>query len=662
MGKGKYADGNIELHVSIEENPDPPTLERWRKSFEVASRLLYHATDNQAHFAKVYLHTNGEGSADADATVSIDRASSYTKGHPTVILEKLLDPTSFPLTATLDEDYELEDLEENGPTFAEETLMKLGKDAFEYPFVIVHEFGHYAYALGDEYYDESTGKPTTCSGNQLVAGDPGEHACIMGVESLGPDVANFSATTAAPGYTESYGQIVEFCSQLNHDLNPDTMQNHYHDASCADAIEEYYQITIPPVGAPNAASLAAAPTVIWEPTTNGAELGFGIELAQMPGIVEDLGDPPDWAIDLGEYPALYASPGDSISLLSSGETEAEHDFELTSGVNETLERMRDALGGSGPRAAEVALVLFSTAEEKIQDARKLAASFAANGVRLFTIGVGRDSEDRDRNRASLQQLAQRTGGAYFEVDLKAGRKPHENTQLVRNHVAHSFDRLRYGAPVALLPRGELTAGETTFQVEEDSKSLKLVFTKTPGSQLQSVVRDGNGKKVGVRWTDSKRGGFRTAIIDDPKPKPGTWSVEVAPGAPPALDLAVYSKNPLVRLGVTGWRRLRVAGETVKLQVVVRAPVAVVDLDEAVVRVSPPGSVRSKAFSLKPRRDGVHVTEFPVTEVGAYDVEVLVRNNGNAVAAGPPVAEEPRVVERFDRTRRVQVHVTKLSDD
>ena len=147
-----------------------------------------------------------------------------------------------------------------------------------------------------------------------------------------------------------------------------------------------------------------------------------------------------------------------------------------------------------------------------------------------------------------------------------------------------------------------------------------------------------------------------------KPKPGTWSVEVPPDAPPALDLAVYSENPRVRLGVTGWRRLRVAGESVKLQVVVRAPVAVVGLDEAVVRVSPPGSAASKTFSLEPRRDGVHVTEFPVTEVGAYDVEVLVRNDGNAVAAGPPVAEEPDVVERFERTRRVQVHVTKFSDD
>ena len=657
MGKGKYANGNIELHVSIEEDPDPPTLKRWKKSFEVASRLLHHATGHQAYFAKVYLHTNGEGSEDADATVSMELARSYTKGHPVVILEKLLDVAP---AATLDDGYQAEDVADDGPTFAEETLMYLGKDAFEYPFVIAHEFGHYAYALGDEYFDDLTGASTSCTGAQPGVGDPDEHACIMGVESLSSDVASFTAD--APSLNYSYGRIVEFCSDQNHDLNKGTMQNHTHGESCSGAIEEYYQITTPTQqNQPSAGALdSSSPSLFWEPTTDGVELGFGIELAQIPGLADGIGDSPEWAIDLGEYPVLYASPEDSISLLAFGETEAQHGFELTSGVNETLERLRDALGGSKPRAAEVALVLFSTAEEKIQDARKLAADFAANGVRLFTIGVGRDTENRDRNRASLQQLAQRTGGAYFEVDLEAGRKPHENRQRVRNHVAHSFDRLRYGAPVTLLPREQLTTGKTSFQVEEGSKSLKLVFTKTPGSRLQSVIRDGDGKKVGFRWTSSTRGGFQAVTID--KPKPGTWSVELGSDAPPALDLAVYSKNPRVRLAVTGWRRLRVAGETVKLQVVVRAPVAVVDLDEAVVRVSPPGSTTSKTFRLKPRRDGVHVTEFPVTEVGAYDVEVLVRNDGNAIAAGPPVAEEPDVVERFERTRRVQVHVTKLSSD
>ena len=674
MGKGKYAsgniEGNIELYVSIEEDPDTPTLERWKKSFEVASRLLYYATGGKAHFASVFLYTNGGGAADADATVSIHQESSYANGHPAVFLEATLD--------TADVAYER--------PFAEETVMSLGEDAYRYPFVILHEFGHYGFGLGDEYYEWSTGGPMRCSALQQIAAKPAsselkiDHACIMGVPSLGLSVARFLETTpgpddftatpantatgvgtiaanpatdtANPDYEVRHGWIVEFCTKDNHDPR-DSMQNHWHDSSCAEAILENRQISVPsPLKEPDDKEPPASPVVKWPATTNDAEIGAIFDLARQLEIT-DPSDPEGLAIDVSEYPPLFASPSDEVSLLSFGEFEGTHGFETTASVNEALHRMLETLGGPGPRAAEVALLLFSLGEDRVQDAPKLAASFAANGVRLFTIGVGRD-------RASLQQLAQRTGGPYFEVDLKKGRKPHENRQLVRNHVARSFDRLRYGAPVALLSREELAHGNVEFQVEKDSKSLKLVFTKTSGSQLRSVILRRNGKKVGVRWTDSNRGSFRTATIDNPKP--GIWSIEVASGAPPSLDLAVYSKNPGVRLGVTGWRRLRFAGETVTLQVVVRAPIAVVGLRKAVAKVAPPGRHSTGMFEveLSPTPDGVHIAEFKVEEVGVYDVEVLVRGDGNSVAAGPPSSRAPRVIEGFQRTRRVQVHVTATS--
>jgi ferric-dicitrate binding protein FerR (iron transport regulator) len=137
------------------------------------------------------------------------------------------------------------------------------------------------------------------------------------------------------------------------------------------------------------------------------------------------------------------------------------------------------------------------------------------------------------------------------------------------------------------------------------------------------------------------------------PKPGRWTVELPSNAPDVLDLAVYSKNPKVRLGVTGWRRPRRVGDTVRLKVVVHAPFAVVDLAKATVRVSPPSGSNSTSLNLEPQPDGVYLAEFKVSQPGAYEVDVKVRNDGKAAFAGDPSA---KAVPEFERARRVQIHV------
>jgi len=627
MGIGTFpANGEIELYVSIQESPDTQTLNRWKASFEEASKMLFHATHGQARFAIIHLSTNGEGDADPDATVSIDQPSSYALGHPTVVLEDGA----------------------VGEGFGEETVMSIGADGYQYPFVILHEFGHYGFELGDEYRDISTNLPIRCSQNQRLTGGPlsrgnlkKDRACIMGVPALHENVTQFSSSS---GVQITSGWIEEFCHGGNHDTNADSNQNFWHDESCAEVILTRRKITVPQQLKPKDGYVS----IKWEPTTSGMELGYGGDFAQVPGFDVDPSDPPDWAVDAAEIAPLFASPKDRVSLISFGKSNAHNGLNWTLSVNDALERMRRQLGGTGPRAAEVALVFFSTGLEPIRDGGGLAKSFAQNGARLFTIGTGRD-------RTALQQLAQGTGGAYYEVDPANGRTPLQNTQLVRSHVARSFDRLRFGAPVTLVSRDELDNGTATFWVGNDSESLKLVLTKALSPSVEVSLKDGRGATVNTTWTQSTRGGFQFTTVD--KPRPGRWTVELPANAPDALDLAVYSKNPKVRLGVTGWRRPRRVGDTVRLKVVVRAPLAVVDLALAGARVRPPGrGSRSTWIDFKAHRDGVHLAEFKVSEPGAYEVDVKVRNDGNAVAAGLKGDPSAKTIPGFERARRVQVHV------
>ncbi|RLB37731.1 MAG: hypothetical protein DRH30_12700 [Deltaproteobacteria bacterium] len=647
MARGTYGGGQIELHVYA-ENLDPTdpadqaTIDRWKKGFEVASCMLYHATGTKAHFAKVYLYTGALSANDPDtfdARVSNVLESSYAIGHPTV----------------------LQDPQEDPDAFLEGTFMKLGKDSFESPFLILHEFGHFGYGLGDEYVGD---KPTQCASAQRtgpavrghVAGD-GEHACIMGAPLGDYNVTRFVPNDVVPGYWVRHGWIVEFCNDNPNNHDPSNGSNHngmHGDMSCKAVIAQNRGITVATgVAVPEAdGDMDACPNVQWPPTTEDSETDCVVDSGPTdPGTPID--DIQDLVFEAGEYGMLSASPADRISLFHFGDSAEQPRFKPMPSVSEALDVIARDLAANPKRAAVQSVLLFSTGREPIPDARKVAGALAKEGARVFSFGLGQD-------RAALQQLAQRTGGEYFEVDVTDGqRTPAQNAQLVRAQMARAYDRPRFGAPIAIVPREAFVAGPVPIRVEEGSELLKLVFAQTPGSDPEISVHPPHGSAPHFERITSDKGGFKTVSVR--KPVPGEWIVSLPAGSlPEVVDLSAYSDNPRVSVGVTGWRRLRLVGETVTLQVVVRAPSAVVELDTAEVRVRPPGGSGVQTHVLSARRDGVHSISFPVTEAGAYDVEVLIRNDGRAKLAGQRFSSEPTpTVPLFERVRRLQIHVAAL---
>lgn len=641
MARGTYGGGQIELHVYAEDlDPaDEVTIDRWKESFEVASGMLFHATDKQAHFAKVYLYAGGNGANDpdnCDARISNALESSYASEHPTVSPEEGDDPDAF----------------------LEDTFMALGKDSFDSPFVILHEFGHFGYWLGDEYRGD---KPTLCTAKQRIGpaargdvAEDGEHSCIMGVPTLGAyNVTRFVNSAVGPGYWVRHGWIVEFCNEDNHnDSNGSNHNSIYGNKSCKEVIAELRQINVATgvTVAKADGEMAPYPEVKWPPTSDDSETDVIVDSSLGPVIGSLIDDLEDWIFEAGAYGTQFASSTDRISLFKFGDSEGGPRFKPMPDVGDALDVVARDLASQAQRPAVQSVLLFSTGREPIQDARRIASAFASNGGRVFSFGLGQD-------RAALQLIAQRSGGAYFEVDVNdARRTPAENAQLVRAEMARAYDGSRFGAPIAIVPRAELAADEVRLRVEEGSKHLKLVFAKTPGSDPTISVHPPAGRTQRLERTKSEDGGFETVSVGNPAP--GEWTIALQAGAlPKAIDLSAYSDNRRISVGVTGRRRRRLVWETVTLQVVVRAPFAVVDLDTAEARVTPPSGGYLQIRALRPRRDGVHTVQFRVSEAGAYDVEVRIQNRGRARLAGQRFSSSPSpTVPLFERVRRFQIHV------
>jgi hypothetical protein len=132
-----------------------------------------------------------------------------------------------------------------------------------------------------------------------------------------------------------------------------------------------------------------------------------------------------------------------------------------------------------------------------------------------------------------------------------------------------------------------------------------------------------------------------------------------------FTLSAYSENPGVHIGVSGARRLYQLGDTVTLHVVVSSPIPVVGLTVAVARITSPTG-KEQTVVLEPQRQGVYVGSFEADEVGPFEVELEVRNDGNAVPAGLRVPEddswkEELEIPEFQRVKRFQVHVGEPSD-
>jgi hypothetical protein len=129
--------GRFDLFVSFEYDPDENNVAQWRRCFEHASKLIFDATHGQMQIGKIVYSVHRSGAESADAWILFKEGLS---GHIGGRLGEI------------------------------QSHMKICQDEKLRPYVIVHELGHYALHLGDEY-DGLMGSAPVCTK------DASCHAC-----------------------------------------------------------------------------------------------------------------------------------------------------------------------------------------------------------------------------------------------------------------------------------------------------------------------------------------------------------------------------------------------------------------------------------------------------------------------------------------------------
>ena len=187
MGTGSYNNGKFTLYLSIRYNVNNTALNAWKNTFAAASQKLFNATGMQIGtlFYKVNdLSTNGK----ADAYLLRAKPAGYNA----VAAINKLGQSGYRMTLFSDDD----------------------------AYTIVHEMGHYALGLYDEWQARNPVTGTWVAAH--CTGDPAAGACIM---EFGYNQAN---------------NVTKFCSGANH--STENCQHYQYGMSCQDHINANFVI------------------------------------------------------------------------------------------------------------------------------------------------------------------------------------------------------------------------------------------------------------------------------------------------------------------------------------------------------------------------------------------------------------------------------------
>lgn len=145
-----------------------------------------------------------------------------------------------------------------------------------------------------------------------------------------------------------------------------------------------------------------------------------------------------------------------------------------------------------------------------------AKKAAKEKIKIYTVGFGNDVDED-----LLKQIAEITGGEY----------KYANTDNIIGIIG-SFMYAQQAANADVLTEVQDTVGEgetskaTTFNVEDENGNL-MVTTAWPGSFLDTILIDPNGRKVDEKYPNSVTDETKIpSTITVQNPLPGKWSVKV----------------------------------------------------------------------------------------------------------------------------------------
>jgi hypothetical protein len=576
VGLGRYHDGKFDLVLSLRHNADAARIEEWERSFRHASEILYDATDGQMQFGRVFVANNSRGTAEADGFLMEAEGTSFTT--PPI------------------------------PGLGTDGLhVVLMGDERRKPFIVIHEFAHYAFGVWDEYED-----PTQCTN------DTSTNACVMEWGWSQGDQLTADGTLIP-------GVISKFCTPDNHDPDGGTEQEAMNGESCWETLVDNYPDVTMPMGLPGGPEPGGHEDIDWVVLADVSRFSLVLDRSGSMSTGN--------AIAGVRYGADYwvrylAQTGDELSvvkynhtatdildnMLLTGATDLDPTLDGiaaitasgTTNIGGALQRGMDQILSPGSQAATQVLILFSDGLHNTgTNPATVLPVLVENGIRVYTIGFGPGAD-----QALLQTIAEETGGRFEQIDAAPDSA---DAQLeIQNYLIEVSGVVRDGSGIVTMVPGLLDEPPEAM-VEEASKISALRYSKADLEKIKARPFHFRARPLGVDHRAFIEAGSKQAtfvvshligtevtlhlvrpdgsIVDpaadpsvslvDPKgipytfyvvkkPMPGMWVMRVSRAQrrkPIPYKVFAFSDNPTLRLALKGARTIIPAPGIVALGIV-----------------------------------------------------------------------------------------------
>jgi hypothetical protein len=499
MGIAQFNNGVFRLVVSCRHDADSVRLNEWRAAFQHASQMLFDATLGQHRFGEILVANRSMGGAEADLWLMENDGLSGSS-------------------------HRFAQLGEHSTLMADERFR---------PFVILHEFSHYAYDVFDEYQDHDT-NPAECIGGSTA------NACIM--ESGWTQGDRFGNN--GDGGLLTVGRVKHFCIASNHDPDNDTRQEASRHHSCWESMVRRFPSLVIPTQPPTNVSPGIVPNIRW--TILIPEQRY-ILIADRSGSMS--GSKLREAKSGCHWWADSAAEGDLLGIVSFSSS-ASVDYQLQvltaeadrvgyhtaidawraggeTAIGGALRTGLDEIVGLGEQAAtQVAILLTDGLQTEGEAVSSVSPDLQRAGVRVYAIGVGSTIDE-----PLLNTVATETGGRFVRIDPSLSEA--DQSFAIRTALEEMSFEARDNGGVVTSSERTVKPGSvlrTRVRIEEGStKTTFLISHRHPKDDLSLHLTDPSGATLTL---DSVASNIRVIQSQDHlalqvnSPRNGSWQVEI----------------------------------------------------------------------------------------------------------------------------------------
>lgn len=680
MGTGYLEGGKLYLNVLLGSSVDEIVLDHFKSAFQRVSEMLFHATGSQLQIGEIYVAKDDVGLLEADVWI----VEGDTTAHSINLF--------------------------GIGTLEAGNHVGLGENAWESPFLILHELGHYVFGLADENVGPGD-LPSVCTDDRFGG------ACIMEWGAPRGDALD-AAGTLTPG------TVREFCTAANHDkgrggtdIPPLFPPNGQGATPCWETIKSHYpaltqptplappqqpQMNKPPAAAPgstwaDANSIDSDPqlqTITWTLVDSKTRFALALDAS------ESMND--ENAIDsarVGAHfwvDALGVVPDDELAIVAYNHNQSVitdlqdvaklNAHPLLDGLNAlgatdihgAIERARQELKSPGNRTARQIMVLISDGVQVGNGANPTDNAFlqelVREGIRVCTVGYGPNAD-----LETLQHIAVQTNGTFLALPSTGSELSLQNLQV---GLIYLFGLLRDGAgfvqhaykstpgPVEEIDAWISTgATRAIFVLSHDGSEPgpKLTLRRPGAAGTWVTANPGNG----VTYSARPDLGYAIYTIEQNVGAPHPWTMRVEqPDTGPALPFTAFAveEDPSleVQAGVSG---ASVAGEVAAVSVSLKYDAPLTQVDVELLQFVDPAGNSVEHGSFQETTPGTYELRRRFDKPGTYQLVISVENKGNAVHVperyhqieNSRPTRDPRTPPLFRRMKMLQVHVGPLSE-